>query len=281
MWILSPLTWLLLAGAVLALSMRAAGRGAWLRRCAWMVCVLSLALMTPLAANMLLARLEAPLASPADCNARPPSHAVVLAAGVDGMPADDDDFTALDLASRRRVEGAVSWWADAPGRRLVLAGGLGGSRGVPYSRLMAAYARQLGVDEGAMMLETGSRNTWENAWHLTTPAAALPRRVTLVTSAMHMRRAEWMFRQAGFAPCPLAVDPRRVDVRFPSALVPRSSALDKSEEALHEIAGLAYYRLRLWLSPEPRGSHPAAVEPAMPDTATARDSVLRSRSSSP
>ena len=85
-------------------------------------------------------------------------------------------------------------------------------------------------------------------WPLTPPPStlimALKRRVVLVTSLIHMPRAQEAFASAGFEVCPLGTDVRRLPSRLPWALVPRTSALANTEVALHEWVGLAYYR---WL----------------------------------
>jgi len=76
------------------------------------------------------------------------------------------------------------------------------------------------------------------------PAAAGP--VILVTSAFHMRRSAWLFRQAG-----VDVFPYPVDFRVPEGraftilhLLPAAEGLKKTELALREWYGYLYYRLR-------------------------------------
>jgi uncharacterized SAM-binding protein YcdF (DUF218 family) len=70
------------------------------------------------------------------------------------------------------------------------------------------------------------------------------RRIILVTSAMHMRRAELLFSRAG-----LVVVPFPVDFRVPAgqsvtplAFLPSGSSLGRSESALRELYGFTYYR---------------------------------------
>ena len=66
----------------------------------------------------------------------------------------------------------------------------------------------------------------------------------LVTSFIHVPRAQRAFASAGFEVCPLGTDARRLPSRLPWALVPRTSALVNADVALHEWLGLAYYRWR-------------------------------------
>lgn len=242
-WLLSPLAWLLLAGALMPL--------AWVhhrRRSCWLVasCVLAvvaLAAMTPRVANVLGAPLQRPVAAPRTCQDAPPSTAVVLGGGIDGRPLSRADFSVLNLASRRRMDRAVAWWREREGRALLLEGG------APYgdiavAELMAAYAETLGVPAAAMRVGNQSDDTWENARHAARLSPRLPRRIVLVTSLIHMPRARGAFSSAGFEVCPLGTDARRLPSRLPWALVPRTSALTNTEIALHEWAGLAYYRWR-------------------------------------
>jgi uncharacterized SAM-binding protein YcdF (DUF218 family) len=90
----------------------------------------------------------------------------------------------------------------------------------------------------ARFIENTSRTTHENAQH--SAQLLLPRglnRVVLVTSSVHMRRAEAEFRHAGFVviPAPVGgVGPYRLSV---SMWLPRTNALDRSYDALYEWAG--------------------------------------------
>ncbi|MGV8940235.1 MAG: YdcF family protein [Lysobacter sp.] len=207
------------------------------------VAVVAVSAMTPLVANLLVGWLERPAVQSAACAVEPPRVAVVMAGGVDAADPDDADVSALGITSRRRMERAVTWLRAEPGRRLVVAGGPTIAGGVPPSRLMVRYSQQLGVDAGSMRVEENSVNTWENASHLA-HLPGMPRRVALVTSAMHLPRASFAMRQAGFEVCPVPADRRRVALGWPGAVIPRSSALRKTEAALHEMVGLLWYRLR-------------------------------------
>ncbi|MDQ3289176.1 MAG: YdcF family protein [Pseudomonadota bacterium] len=242
-WLLSPLAWLLLA-AVSLLCWSVFGRGrAWLLASA-LVLLVSVAGMTPLVANLLSAPLERPMPVPQSCRDSPPTTAMVLAGGALGHPTHSADYSVLNLASRRRMDRAVGWWREHEGRALVLVGGGGHDDSPALANLMATYAMALGVPPRALHLETDSLDTWENARNSARLEPPLPRRIVLVTSAMHMPRAQFAFAEAGFEVCPLHGDVRRLPSRLPWALVPRSSGLERAEAALHEWVGLTYYRLR-------------------------------------
>src|SRR5689334_8406885 len=130
-WLLSPLAWLLLAGLLLP--------WAWLRHRRWSllstICtaamVASLLAMTAWGANTLTGPLEHPYLGSDGCDTSSPDApdvAVVLGGGIDAWPRDADDYSVLNLSSRRRVDRAVRWWRERPGRSLLLQGG------APYPR---------------------------------------------------------------------------------------------------------------------------------------------------
>jgi uncharacterized SAM-binding protein YcdF (DUF218 family) len=243
-WLLSPLTWLLLAAALAGLAWCLRVRGPWLVLGCGVLAAMAVVGMTPLMANALGGVLGRFVSTPFGCSQSPPATAVVLGGGVDGTPRSDTDFSALNLASRRRVDRAAAWWREGEGRTLVVVGGRLRHRDVSGAELMAAYARMLGVPAASMRQETHSRDTWENARNTARLQPRLPRRIVLVTSQIHMPRAQAAFRWAGFEVCPLGTDVRSLSSRLPGAVIPRTGALTNTEMALHEWVGLAYYRWR-------------------------------------
>lgn len=242
MWLLSPLSWLLLAGLGACIAARRRS-SRWLRVCG-VAAVLSAFAMTPMFANLLLGWLERPLPPPSHCLASPPQVAVVLAGGVDRVSQDERDVSVLGAASRRRMERAVDWWRERPDRAIVVSGGPAWRGGIPESRWMIRQAQRLGVPAAYLRGEETSSNTWENAQAVAAMAPALPRRVVLISSAMHLPRARYAMERAGFEVCQIATDWRRTPFGLPGYLIPQSSALLKTEAALHEQVGMLYYH---WL----------------------------------
>lgn len=240
-WLLSPLAWLLFAGVIL---LWACLHRRWLAMVSGsLIAAVALAVMTPLGSNALARSLERPFLVDG-CADAPSSLAVVLGGGVEGSPRHKDDFSVLNLATRRRIDRAAAWWHEREGRILLLQGGAP-RPGLPsLAELMSAYAQRQGVPAGALRLETRSVDTWSNAHHAAKLSPSIPRRIVLVTSFIHMRRAREAFVGNGFEVCPLGTDRRRLPSRIPWALVPRTSALANAEVALHEWSGLIYYRWR-------------------------------------
>lgn len=250
MW-LSPLAWLLLALSLMVLESRlrrgspASMRMAkWVRPASRVLAVAALAGMTPLVANVLTKTLEAASPADPDCRSHPPAVAVLLAGGTTSTPAGPRDDSVLGLSSRRRADAAARWWAAGNDRRLWVSGGTPSGSGIPESELLATYLQARGVPKSALRMEVQSRTTRESAQRLwAMPRAELPGHVTLLTSALHMPRAVAAMTAVGFAPCPHAMDRRGLPVAFPGMLIPQLGAAAKTQSALHELVGRAYYRL--------------------------------------
>ncbi len=251
MWWLSPMSWLLCAMLLAGIAWRVQRVRRWLLPASLSLATLAVVAMTPLVANALLRLLEPDTALPAHCRDSPPDVAVVLAGGVDGVPATADDISKLTLASRRRAERAVFWWQERPGRKLLISGGTLFTDGAAESRVMATYVGKLGVPKSSVEVEDQSTNTWDGARALAAMRPALPRSLVLITSSVHLRRAVYAMTQAGFQVCPLATDSRLAPFGLPGYVIPQSSAMEKTEAAMHELVGLAYYRWRALRDPAP------------------------------
>jgi uncharacterized SAM-binding protein YcdF (DUF218 family) len=105
----------------------------------------------------------------------------------------------LTAALAERVEGAAALWHAGGGRLVVATGGV--TRGAPRAEAdaIADGVRARGVPGACVIVERGSRSTYENAV-LSQPllAAHGVRSLWLVTQPFHGRRAARLFRDAGF-----------------------------------------------------------------------------------
>jgi uncharacterized SAM-binding protein YcdF (DUF218 family) len=103
----------------------------------------------------------------------------------------------------------------------------------------------LGIGGDRLILERGSRNTWENA--VFTKALVDPKpgeRWLLVTSAAHMPRAMGVFRQAGFPVEPWPVDYRTAGPWDLAGIFDKpSEGLSRLDQASREWVGLLAYWL--------------------------------------
>lgn len=246
MWLMSPLSWLLLAVLGAPLAWRARTRTAWPWRIGVGIALVAVMAMTPMVANTLVGYLERPLPAAGGCARQPPTTVVVLAGGRDRTPRAVDDFSGLNAASRRRMDRGVAYWRADTRRVVVVAGGPTREGATPHADTLVRYARWMGVPDAALRSETLSPNTWHNARQVAGLAPPVERRIGLVTSALHMPRAAYSFEAAGFEVCPMPTDWSFIPFRLPGYLIPQTSALVKTEVALHELVGLAYYRWLDW-----------------------------------
>jgi uncharacterized SAM-binding protein YcdF (DUF218 family) len=104
-----------------------------------------------------------------------------------------------------------------------------------------------GVPPGAIVLESASHNTRENAAFVVPLLKAHHvEHVVLVTSDTHMRRAMGAMRAVGISAIPaLAPDPR-LPVEWFWWVLPTADSLELSREIVREVGGIAYYAARGW-----------------------------------
>jgi uncharacterized SAM-binding protein YcdF (DUF218 family) len=232
--LLSPLSWSVGLALLLALLWR------WLPRA---LCLLGIAIetalvtaMTPLGANGVVRIIESRVPPPQTCKAPMPDTIVVLSAGFARSPRSSQDFTAANVNSLHRLLAGVELWRRTPGAHLVVSGG--GSHGIAESTVLAALAQRLGVPAAAIRAETHSHDTWQNAREVAALSPAVPTRIWLVSSALHLPRALTAFRAAGFQPCAWSSDSFYIPPNGSFLYYwPQSSSLVKMEEALHELVG--------------------------------------------
>jgi len=248
---LSPLTLAIVGGAALLFSQRIGRKLPLLF--AGALTGFALVLMTPMAANLLVAAVEREGASAqpsasVSCGAAGSElqagidAAVMLTGGFDRPPRDVEDFGALSTASLERAF-AFMRLEIAPGVDVVVVGG--GPFAISEAEVVAQLLIRQGFDPARLKVESESRNTLENARR--TAALLLPGqpRIILATDALHMPRAAFAFDHSGFELCRLSLASYHIPAFGLTALIPQASALDKSRRALHEIAGAAYYRLSI------------------------------------
>jgi uncharacterized SAM-binding protein YcdF (DUF218 family) len=153
----------------------------------------------------------------------------------------------LNQQADRLVHAAVLYKAGkAP--LLVLSGGSSG-HARPEAQLMRETLAVMGVPERAMLLEGASRDTHDNALYTAVVLNGKGvRKILLVTSAFHMRRAAALFEAQGFEVVPSPTDYQRL-VAAPvlPRWLPSVDDLARTTIALREYAGFWVYRYRGWL----------------------------------
>jgi uncharacterized SAM-binding protein YcdF (DUF218 family) len=144
--------------------------------------------------------------------------------------------TALDDSGLVRIMSGIDW-VKRLHARLVVSGGATEGR-VPSAHGYAALATELGIPPDQIVMLASSLNTGDEA--LAVAALLDSRPFVLVTSASHMPRAMRLMKRVGAEPIPAPTDQRisSYEGLHWSQFVPRASALQDSEEALHEYLGL-------------------------------------------
>jgi uncharacterized SAM-binding protein YcdF (DUF218 family) len=229
----SPLVALVLAGAILILARRRWLR--WLGIAAFLVGWLG---STPLVSNVLIGSIE----SRADAKAEECDDldaVVLLSGGLLREPRDAHDMQALNAETQQRVMAFVE--RDRPEVPLILSGG--GWFDIGEAELMRDLLRRVAPQREVAMIESESRNTWENAV-FTARLAPPPRRLAVATSALHMPRARRAFETMGYTVCPWPLNRVHVNARGWWVLLPHSTAVRKTELFVHELGGWLVYGWR-------------------------------------
>lgn len=157
-------------------------------------------------------------------------------------PASGDTLSANALERVRYG----AWLARQTQLPLLVSGGLADSDGPAEAEMMQhVIEAEFGIK--VQWVEPMSRNTYENAGN----SAALLRdagieTIYLVTHVMHIPRAQWSFRQFGIEalPAPTAYWAESGDGWQLTDFLPDARALLKLTEAMHEVVGMLWYRLR-------------------------------------
>jgi len=173
---------------------------------------------------------------PVVASSAPQAQAVVLLGG--GIrPAGLDGSAANMGAAADRMWMAAELMRAGKAPVVVLSGGSNPTESATSeAQAMQQVLLALGVPQAAMRLEERSRNTRQNASE--TAALLLPqgqRRILLVTSALHMRRAVRLFQAQGFDVIPAPTDHEgRLRLLWQDAW-PEADALEGSARAIKEV----------------------------------------------
>ncbi len=205
---------------------------------------LTLFSLTPVS-NTLLASLENQYPSylhhPSE-NIRQIKHIVVLGAGHISDPTVPvtSQINAITLA--RLAEG-VRLYKMTANSRLILSGG-NVFDDKPEAETMRAIAKIMGVDDDAIILDSHSLDTQDQALNIKVLAGDDD--FILVTSASHMPRSMALFNRQGMSPIPAPANHavRQKDELSPDDYFPNAHALRKSEKMIHEYLGILWAQLR-------------------------------------
>jgi len=238
-WLVSPLTWSLVSGALaLAFARRRPRLALGLGALALLVLVF---FSTEIVSNALSRAAE----RGAVRTVRPQvtyDAVIVLGGGLDPDATLSSGEPELNAAAERIVRGfemLKSGWAQ----NVLLSAGKTNpdAAAIPEAVVLATQLEEWGIDGARIFPESLSRNTRENA----VESAKIVRArgwssLVLVTSAAHMPRALGCFHAVGLSPDALPIDYRSSDVSH--GLAPRAGNLAASTDVIHELVGRAVYR---------------------------------------
>ncbi|CAB3644633.1 YdcF family protein [Achromobacter dolens] len=163
---------------------------------------------------------------------------VLLGAGTERLT----DTVEPGAFSYARIVAAVERYDDCrkTGEKceVIVSGGDAAHTGAPEAAVYSNALLKLGVAEADIVLESESRNTWENA-RLT--SEVLQRfgadRVVLVSSGIHLKRSMLYFAHFGVPATPVRAD--YLNARW--SVLPLSYNFAVADFALQEYAGIARY----------------------------------------
>jgi len=204
---------------------------------------------TPVFANWLGWRLEKQY-PPRPMEELPQGDVIILLGGILAQPLPPRTRPDLGETGDRLLEALRLYQSGKADRIIVTGGNLPWQAAVaPEAELIADLLVELGAPRSALVLETASRNTYENAVNT---AAILDkngwRSGLLVTSAAHMPRALATFAKAGIEVTSASADIR---VRLPLYdgmldFLPDAEALSRTTASMKEWIGLRVYKQRNW-----------------------------------
>lgn len=191
------------------------------------------------------------LAAPLERQAMPPepaqkakAQAIVVLGG--GRIKNAPDHAGMDMPSLHTL-GRLRYGAKLhrdTGLPLLVTGGMPDGSAESEAALMARILRE-DFAVPVKWLEQASDNTAQNAqFSASQLKQAGVTQILLVTDAMHMPRAQMIFRQAGLQVVPAPTNFSAYRELGPIDFVPNAKALQMSHFAMHEWIGLAWYRLR-------------------------------------
>jgi len=151
-------------------------------------------------------------------------------------------------ATDRIDRAATLYFAGRAPKILVVGGAYEGK--VSEAQGMAKVLRHKGVPEQDIVLEKESRNTYENALLTERLLKNQPQaKLLLVTSALHMPRAQASFKRLGMSTTPAGVAPQiaEPDDDALNIWLPHMRSLEASRTILKEYLGYIGYWLRGWV----------------------------------
>jgi uncharacterized SAM-binding protein YcdF (DUF218 family) len=161
----------------------------------------------------------------------------------------------LSRAGLMRLTEGIRIMRMYPGSKLILSG-YDAETTVSHARMLAKVALSLGVLKSDIILLESARDTQEEAHQAANFIG--DKRLIVVTSASHMRRAITEFHASGISPIPAPTNfLAHHDIKQSwEKFVPRARYLEQTERYWYETLGLAWHYLLNWADIQNNESNP-------------------------
>jgi len=240
-FVFMPVIWILavLLIAVLTQKRRRRNRNQWLLA----GLILLIFFTNPFLANVALKQWERPYRQTAEIR-----HVYDYAIVLGGMAAWDKDYGRLTFADGNdRLMQALDLYKTGKVRQIVISGGSGSifRDDEKEASFLKDYLLRFGIPAKDLMIESASRNTRENARYVAHLLKGKGGSSILITSALHMKRAEGCFMKEGVTaltwPTDRLAPPESKKFEPGNLLIPSAASLYKWEKLLREMAGYYIY----------------------------------------
>lgn len=244
-FLLSPLTWIIIL-LIVGLFLKNAKR----KKIMYIIAVACLIIFTnPAIIDELLRCWEVPFARE--------DKSTVYEAGIvlgGGMVTIDNDYNRLIFQENTdRFLQALHLYKRGRIKKILLSGGAGSMvfRDFLEASLIKRYLIEIGVPDSAILVDSTSDNTHQNAVNCAEIIRKEPQsgRYLLITSSLHMKRAKACFVKQGISvnafPTNKIVGPRRTDIGY--YLIPDTEALIRWEKFIHEVLGFLTYKIMRYI----------------------------------
>ena len=195
----------------------------------------------PIVSNVLVGYVESQQPVVAILKLPRASAIVILGGGMTGTrwPADIEQPADLGLAADRVWYGAKLFHAGkAP--VIIVSGGRFLGQGMSEPEAMELFLLDLGVPQSAIVQESRSRTTTENARYTAKLLRSFGKKsILLVTSASHMQRARQHFDKEGLRVIPAATDYLSARITNDYCCLPSADALHASGMMFKELLARA------------------------------------------
>lgn len=215
-----------------------------IRKRLWICIVLILVLFTnPFIYRSLVAAWQP---DPVELSAGKNYSAGILLGGMAGYDRNSKGF--FGDASDRFIE-AANLYHRGIIKKIIITGGSGYliQKVPPESYFLRQQLIYNGVNDSAIIIESKSRNTYENAVFTKkiTDSLNISSPFVLITSAIHMKRSASVFKKAGFDFIIYPADFKVIQEKFSleNYIIPNPKYLKEWTDFLKEIVGLYAYKL--------------------------------------